>query len=269
MSKIDEFSASLNTMARPNRFEVIMTLPDGLVRPMSMSELSLRLQSVTFPGKNITTTEDTNVYGPSYEVATGMSYADSIGMTFLLKNTHTEKEVFNEWQDLIVDPVTYDLEYYNRYTCNFDCFQLDEEDRRTSGIRLKEVFPKTVNPLEYSQSANNDTLKLQVEFAFREWIPLLIDPVTNSYEVFPNKVEGFATARPRRTYYDGLRGGVDSFPGREKKWFEDTKRAINDAIGVRNQVIGEIQKVKSVRNFFKGITRRPFSNLGIGGFGGF
>ena len=106
-------------------------------------------------------------------------------MTFIMTNTHEEKEVFNEWQDVIVDPVTYDLEYYNRYVTDFDCFQLDEKDRKTAGIRLKEVFPKTVNPLEYSQSANNEILRLQVDFAFKEWIPLLCDPLNNTSQVFP------------------------------------------------------------------------------------
>jgi len=272
MSKIDELQASLNTSARPNRFEVVFTLPStlsGSGRTMDTNSLSLRLQSVTFPGKNITTTEDTNIYGPSYEVATGLSYADSITMTFLLNNTHQEKEVFNEWQDTIVYPSTYDLEYYKNYTTSFNCFQLDEQDRKTAGIELVEVFPKTINPLEFSQGANNDILKLSVDFAFREWIPLQCDPVNNSFQRYPSKQATFAAARPNRTFYDGTRGGPDSFPGREKQWFEDIKRGINDAIGVRNQVVQEIQKVRSVKNFFRGITNRPFSNMGIGGLGGF
>lgn len=272
MSNIDEFKSVMNTIARPNRFNVVFTLPEALPARFvttNTSTLALRLQSVNFPGKNITTTEDTNTYGPSYEVATGLSYADSISMTFIMTNTHEEKEVFNEWQDIIVDPVTYDLEYYNRYVTDFDCFQLDEKDRKTAGIRLKEVFPKTVNPLEYSQGANNDILRLTVEFAFREWIPLQCDPVNNTSQVYPSKSPEFAAARPRRTFYDGLQGGPDRFIGREKKWFEDVSRAFNDGIAARNKVVGEMQKIKSVKNFFKGITNKPFGNLGIGGFGGF
>lgn len=61
----------------------------------------------------------------------------------------------------------------------------------------------------------------------------------------------------------------DRFIGREKKWFEDVSRTFNDGIAARNRVVGEMQKIKSVKNFFKGITNKPFSNLGIGGFGGF
>ena len=272
MAAIDDFKSVMNTVARPNRFEVIMSFPEALPArfvPASTRTLSLRLQSVTFPGKNITTTEDTNVYGPSFEVATGMSFADSIQMTFIMTNTHEEKEVFNEWQDVIYDSVTYDLEYYNRYITDFDCFQLDEEDRRTAGIKLKEVFPKTVNPIEYSQGSNNDIIKLQVDLAFKEWLPLQCDPVSNSYQVFPSKQPTFAAARPNRTFYDGMTGGPDRFVGREKKWFEDVSRAFNDGIAARNKVVGEIQKIRSVKNFFKGITNRPFSNMGIGGFGGF
>jgi hypothetical protein len=272
MSSIDRFSATLNTVARANRFEVVFTLPKALPQAfleMNTSQLSLRLQSVTFPGKNITTTEDTNIYGPSYEVAQGLSYADSISMTFLMKNTHAEKEVFNEWQDIIVDPVSYDLEYYNNYITNFECYQLDELDRKTAGIELIEVFPKTVNPIEFSQAGGQETLKLQVDFAFREWIPIWCDPVNNITRKYPGKSPTFAAARPRRTFYDGLQGGPDRFIGREKKWFEDVSKAFNDGIAARNKVVGEMQKIKSVKNFFKGITNKPFSNLGIGGFGGF
>lgn len=271
MASIDEFKSQLNTIARPNRFNVVFTVPTALVGRtlIPTSNLALRLQSVAFPGKNITTTEDTNVYGPSYEVAQGLSYADSITMTFLLDNTHAEKEVFNEWQDIIVDPTTYDLEYYKNYTTNFECFQLDEKDRKTAGIELVEVFPKTVNPIEYSQDANNAIIKISVDFAFREWIPLECDPVNNTSRRYPSKTATFAAARPNRTFYDGGRGGPDTFPGREKKWFEDTKRAINEAVATRNRVVQGIQQVRSVKNFFKGITNRPLSNLGIGGLGGF
>ena len=272
MSSIDRFQSTMNQMARPNRFDVVFTLPKALppsILQTNTRDLSLRLQSVSFPGKNITTTEDTNVYGPSYEVAQGLSYADSIQMTFILRNTHAEKEIFNEWQDIIVDPVSYDLEYYQNYITNFQCFQLDEKDRKTAGIELVEVFPKTVNPLEYTQATNNETLRLQVDFAFREWIPLECDPVSNSVRRYPSKQPTFAASRPRRTYYDGLKGGPDRFIGREKKWFEDISKAVNDGIAARNRVVGEIQKIRSVKNFFKGITNRPFSNMGIGGFGGF
>ena len=85
---------------------------------------------------------------------------------------------------------------------------------------------------------------------------------------------------PRGTILDAIQDGadrgravggefVDSFPGRNKGMFEDAGKAYNDVIAARDKVVFAQQKVVAFKNFFKGITRNPLSNLGIGRGRGF
>jgi hypothetical protein len=271
--------------ARPNRFEAIISLPQSLgVSYQTQKDMNVRIASVTMPGKNIRTTTDENVYGPTYEVAQGITYAEEISVTFLLQNNHDQRWIFNTWQDSIVDPSSYDVSYYNEYVTSMLVFQMDENDRYTSGISIKDVFPKTVEAVEYNSGTSNENIVATVNFAFREWVPLDIDYNSGRYVEYPEyaptmiralRGKSFAqslgadkfpiTSRPTSTNW------VDSVPGRQKGIFEDAGKAFNQVMGARNQVVQAQQKVMAFKNFFKGITKskNPLGNLGIGGFGGF
>ena len=139
------------------------------------SEMELRVQSVTMPGKNITTTPNDNAYGPSYEMANGISYAEEIEVTYILDSDHRVKNFFNSWQDQIVDPSTYDLNYYNDYIGQMEIFQLDQNDNAASAILVNDVFPKSVGPIQYSMESGNAILTVSVMMAFRNWEPLAIN----------------------------------------------------------------------------------------------
>ena len=111
------------------------------------AEMELRIQSVSMPGKNITTTPNENAYGPSYEMANGISFAEDIEVTYILDADHRAREFFNGWQDKIVNPSTYDLNYYDDYVGTMTIYQLDQNDNSAAAIKLHEVYPKTVGPL--------------------------------------------------------------------------------------------------------------------------
>lgn len=78
------------------------------------------------------------------------------------------------------------------------------------------------------------------------------DPRTPTQTMFPN------TSRPVGAAFN------DKFPGREKGIFEDAGKAFNDVLAARDRVVFAQQKVLAFRNFFRGITKNPISNLGIG-----
>jgi hypothetical protein len=271
--------------AKPNRFEAMITLPQSLgVGYQEAKDMNLRIQSVTMPGKNIRTTTDENTYGPTYEVAQGLTYAEEIGVTFLLQNNHFQRWIFNTWQDSIVDPSTYDISYYNEYVSTMEVFQLDENSRKTAGIKIKDIFPKTVDAIEFNMGTTNEYIQATVNFAFREWAPLEIDYESGRYVEYPEYAPSNIQALRGRSFAQSLgvdrfpltsrptgTNWVDSFPGREKGLFEDAGRAFNSVMNARNQVVQAQQKVMAFKNFFKGITRskNPLGNLGIGGFGGF
>src|SRR6056300_118886 len=103
MAALDNFIATLNKgTARTNRFEAVLYPPSALIQAGAnngIRDLSLRMESVAFPGKNIRTTTNENVYGPTYEVAQGLTYAEEISITFYLNSSHEERLFFNSWQD--------------------------------------------------------------------------------------------------------------------------------------------------------------------------
>ena len=290
MAALDTFIATLDKgTARTNRFEAEIIPPAALgasgANGSFIRDLNLRIESVAFPGKNIRTTTDENIYGPTYEVAQGLTYAEELSITFYLNNTHEERWFFNSWQDYIVSPRTYDVSYYNEYVSRMRVFQLDQNDNRTAGIEIRDVFPKTVNEIEFSSGSTNELVKGTVGMAFREWAPLEVDPVSGRATVYaeyeetsigsgPRAPKNFALTRfndsfPRQRPISN--NFVDSIPGRQKGIFEDAGRAFNQVLDARNQVVQAQQKVVAFKNFFKGITRssNPLGNLGIGGFGGF
>lgn len=289
-TKIDDFYATISKFgqAKPNRFECEVFLPAlvaSSARGQIPRDLNLRIVGASFPGKNIRTTTDENIYGPSYEVAQGLTYGEEVTLEFLLKQNHEERLVFNAWQDFIVSPTTYNVSYYDDYVSNMRVYQLDEQGQRTAGIEIRNCFPKTVNAIEYNMDTTSQLIKTTVGMSFKEWVPLqpkggghpseLGSPRAHwvEYEEY-KEVPVMRTNSPRDfldTLQDGPSSGravgssfVDSFPGRQKGMFEDAGKAVNDIMAARDKVVFAQQKVLAFKNFFRGITKNPISNLGIG-----
>ena len=96
VTKIDDFYATISKFgqAKPNRFECEVFLPAlvaSSARGQIPRDLNLRIVGASFPGKNIRTTTDENIYGPSYEVAQGLTYGEEVTLEFLLKQNHEER----------------------------------------------------------------------------------------------------------------------------------------------------------------------------------
>ena len=203
-------------IARPNRYEVILYAPAANVtgggRPgladvyaQILTEkkgegidrrTSLRCQSISFPGRNLDTTPDTNIYGPTRDIVTGFSYGEING-TFLCSSDLREKEFFELWQSHAFNPETWALKYYDDYVGGMDIYQLDEKDVRRYGIKLFEVFPKTISAQGLSYGTTNTATTVDVGFSFRHWKNLKNDPsigqgrdITDKlYEIAINTVE--------------------------------------------------------------------------------
>ena len=155
-------------IARPNRYEIILYAPSTNVTAgkSSLSDVysqiltekkgegidrrtSLRCQSISFPGRNLDTTPDTNIYGPTRDIVTGFSYGEING-TFLCSSDLREKEFFELWQSHAFNPETWALKYYDDYVGGMDIYQLDEKDVRRYGIKLFELVLIGVHYFLYS-----------------------------------------------------------------------------------------------------------------------
>ena len=99
--------------ALPNRFEVIILAP--MLNYAKQREVSLRCESINLPGRNLNSTTDSNIYGPTREVVNGVTYAEDITMTFQASSGLEERVFFEAWQALAFDERTWNVRYYNNY----------------------------------------------------------------------------------------------------------------------------------------------------------
>ncbi len=173
--------------AKPSRYEVTLHPPSGargkstglntnlmsILMPQKTSEgttrqTSLRCESIEFPGRNLDTTPDTNIYGPTREIVQGYSYAE-ITASFRMSSDYREKKFFETWQRLAYNPQTWAMGYYDEYSGGLQIFQLDQKDKRRYGVELIECFPKNIDAQSLTATQATDVQKLNVTFSYRYW----------------------------------------------------------------------------------------------------
>ena len=166
--------------SRPSRYEVLIIPPRGsnnnptsgdISNNKTIRETSLACESISFPGRNIDTTTDTNIYGPTREIASGFSYAE-VSATFRCSSDMKEKLYFETWQKQSFNTQTWSMQYYEDYIGAVQIFQLDENNNRKYGVELVEAFPKTIGAMTLDYSNGNEINKLPVTFSYRWWINL-------------------------------------------------------------------------------------------------
>lgn len=134
--------------------------------------IGLRCESVTLPGINLATATDSNIYGPTRDIVEGVTYAEEVAMSFSASSDLEERVFFENWQRAAFDPQTWNVGYYKDYTGFVDIYLLDKQDQRRYGLKLWDVFPKSINGSELSYGSNNENLKITVNMSFRYWTPL-------------------------------------------------------------------------------------------------
>ena len=185
---LDEIFAEFRSddgFARPTRYEVFFFPPVSrsqtnifaqvmgqTVADQTARKTSLRCESFEFPGRNLDSAPDTNIYGPEREIVQGYSYGD-VTAVFQCSSDMKEKRFFETWQRLAYNPQTWSMQYYNDYTGSIKIFQLDETDRQRYGVELVECFPKTIAAQPIAYGAVNEIQKVSVTFAYRYWKDLV------------------------------------------------------------------------------------------------
>ena len=163
--------------SRPSRYEVLIIPPRGsnnnptsgdISNNKTIRETSLACESISFPGRNIDTTTDTNIYGPTREIASGFSFAE-VSATFRCSSDMKEKLYFETWQKQSFNTQTWSMQYYEDYIGAVQIFQLDENNNRKYGVELVEAFPKTIGAMTLDYSNGSEINKLPVTFSYRWW----------------------------------------------------------------------------------------------------
>jgi len=205
---LQRFQAQINQgegMARPNRFYVIINPPQKLVTtpggpPSQLSQntnndlssaamrenMQMMCNKITMPSRDINTAPH-KTYGPKREMPYAYSFSGEIELTFFGDKFLRQRMFWENWQKTMFDGETHDMRYYDDYVGSIDIFQLgqfdakaDDDARVTYAVRLYEVYPQTISPIEYTYGNNNTIVEVPVTLNFRNWVNLTIDQVNGA-----------------------------------------------------------------------------------------
>jgi len=172
-------------VAKPSGYEVLFFPPVGASQTPSTAntffrqmfknitdgdqrEVSMQCHKIEFPGRNLDSVPDTNIYGPTREIVNGFSFAD-ITASFYQSNNYKEKQFFETWQRLCYDPNTFSMGYYDEYVGKIQIYSLDNDGLRRYGVELIECFPKTIAAQQLDALPSTVAQTCDVSFSYRYW----------------------------------------------------------------------------------------------------
>ena len=190
-----QHNASRDGFAKQNRYEVIILLPSGVTNASAQQagdsalssnvlsklhgetarRISFRCDSISIPARSLRTQMNGNIYGPTHQVVQGQTFAP-VEASFYCGSDLAERYFFEEWQKITYNPDTYNINYYKEYIGSVEIYQLNEQDERTYGCKLEEVFPVTIGAMPYGHANSNSIQKVSVEFAYRYWRNIATEP---------------------------------------------------------------------------------------------
>ena len=161
-------------------------LPSGLAgivggtKTSGLRSIQMRAETVQLPGRNLSTTDDPNVYGPVRTVVDGVSFAEDINITFQCGSELQERKFFEKWQEAAFDRESWNLKYYDSYKGSVSIYLLDKNNKRRYGLKLHEAYPKSIAGIDLNYAPASDIAKVTVVFVFRYWTPLALEDKGNN-----------------------------------------------------------------------------------------
>jgi hypothetical protein len=156
-----------NDLARPNRFDVNIPIPLGLIQYIKTSTpLQYRCDATNLPGRTIATTEQ-KTYGPIEKYPYLSTYND-IDLTFIVSGDMTEKIFFDAWLNYVNPTQSNNFRYKTDYAVTLSINQYDQSNNLSYTVALFDAYPISVNQLDLDWS-NDSYHKLSVTFAYTYW----------------------------------------------------------------------------------------------------
>ena len=158
---------------QPTRFEFyIPELPSLIHRQIGASEFrkdfQFSLENVFFPGRNISS-EPIKIAGPVDEIPYEATYSGDLDMTVRVSGDFKEKNMFETWQDTIVNQKSQNLNYPDNYRCRAIIEALNLQNEKIYEVALTEVWPKSVGRISVGQGLFNSVATMQIQLAFRRF----------------------------------------------------------------------------------------------------
>lgn len=165
---IADFKASFSKdLARPNRFDVNVPIPIGLLPYRNIGRtLSMRCENTELPGRSISTTS-MKIYGAEEKYPYQTTFND-ISLTFIVSDDMSEKKFFDAWLNWINPTINYNLKYKADYAVALTINQYDVTNKLSYSITMLDAFPIAVNQMDLDWSSDGHH-KLTVTFAYTSW----------------------------------------------------------------------------------------------------
>jgi hypothetical protein len=178
-------SESYGSLAKSCRFAVKIS-PSSINNPLNkyfdlFEDLVYLCEVAEYPGRGFQNV-DLRYYGPSFKMPFQTTYED-INLTFLCRSQSPERQLFDDWMDLINPNTTFDFNYRDDYACQIDIFQFSEYDSMGGFgtmdaeymFSLRDAWPVLVHPQPVAW-ADDQFLRLGVTFTYTKWSRGGLDP---------------------------------------------------------------------------------------------
>ena len=133
-------------------------------------KISLRCESISLPGMNLTSSIDPGGYSVQPQVVDGVSFAETINMTFQSSSDLEERVFFEEWQQLAWNRASWNIRYYDEYASgSVEIYILDMQKNKKYGVKLYECYPKTVTDVALNFAPATDIVKINIAMQYKYW----------------------------------------------------------------------------------------------------
>ena len=201
-------------LAFSNRYELLFGIPRafGNVNIQQVKNMSIRCDSVTIPGRSLSTTPY-RFYGPARNMPYEPIYAGELNLSVILSTDMRERKFFEDWTNSICSPSNYKFGYYDDYVTSLVVTVLSKDDVPTYTVNVEEVYPKSMGDLQMGYDKDNDYLRQDITLSFRKYTPQYNGiPIPQPQEEFvgPPSPQQFLVNRGgsiNRMGYDGTVNG--------------------------------------------------------------
>jgi hypothetical protein len=167
MQKFRSISAAAGGPAKSNRFLLQITGGPQIIRNGTQSDLSFLCEAAELPGRGFMST-DIRYYGPNFKAPYQSVYED-LNLTFICRDEFMERELFDDWMNIINPIRSFNFEYKDSYTSTIRLHQFsDLANEAKYSFTFEKAYPILVSP-QPATWADDNFHRLTVSFTYVRW----------------------------------------------------------------------------------------------------
>jgi hypothetical protein len=179
MQKFRSISSAAGGPAKSNRFIVEITGGPVIVISNSVQrDLMFLCEAAELPGRGFMST-DVRYYGPNFKAPYQTVYED-LNLTFICRDQFYEREIFDDWMNIINPVRSFNFEYKDTYTSTIRLHQFsDTENKSNYTFTFDKAYPILVSP-QPATWADDNFHRLTVSFTYVRWYREGLDTPLNT-----------------------------------------------------------------------------------------